>query len=141
MKRVVDADADIERVTALILDASVSPAYEVVASSTLKLRSHIDEWAPQVKYAAKILLPVDDPRRTAAMKAADEAIYRAKQLSAGDGLESAFTYCRSLARIVRELRGHRQELDEVADPAPGPGGHPADGDPVARDLRATAAST
>ncbi|MCD9145474.1 DUF6415 family natural product biosynthesis protein [Streptomyces albireticuli] len=137
----MDADADIERVTTVILDAADPPEYGVMASSALRLRRHIDEEAPRVKNTAKDLLRVDDPRRVAVEKSADEAIYRAQELSLGDGLDSAFTYCRSLARIVRELRGHRQKLDQLPDSASRLGGHPADGDPSARPPRASAAST
>ncbi|MGW1196612.1 DUF6415 family natural product biosynthesis protein [Streptomyces sp. NPDC002536] len=120
-------DQQIERVTALILDATVSPPAGVVNASTLKLRRFIDTMAPRVKGTAHELLREDDPRRIAAARVADEATYRAKCLGPGDGLESAFTYCRSLATIVTELRSHWKKLDQSVGTEPGPGPCQADG--------------
>ncbi|KNB51081.1 DUF6415 family natural product biosynthesis protein [Streptomyces caatingaensis] len=107
------AEAEVERVTAVILTATAPPTAEVMESATAALRRFIGDWAPWVKVTARTSLPVDDPRRVAAEKAADEATYRARCTGPGHGLESAYTYCRSLALITRELRGHRQKLGLV----------------------------
>lgn len=108
--------AEIERVTALILAASASPPAETLESATAKLRRFIGEWAPWIKVGARQSLPVDDPRRVAAERAADEATYRARCAGPGDGLESAFTYCRSLALISRELLAHGRTSGQPSAP-------------------------
>lgn len=113
-----EAEADIESTAGLILTASMPPPAEIMEASAAELRRFINEWAPWIKGAARESLPVDDPRRVAAERAADEATYRARCTGPGDGLASAFTYCRSLALITRELLAHRRKLGLAgADPA------------------------
>ncbi|MGK5640803.1 DUF6415 family natural product biosynthesis protein [Streptomyces sp. URMC 126] len=113
-----EAEAEIESVAGLILTASMPPPSEIMEATAAELRRFINEWAPWIKATARESLPVDDPRRVAAEGAADEATYRARCTGPGDGLESAFGYCRSLALITRELLGHRRTLDRTAaDPA------------------------
>ncbi|MCC2280578.1 DUF6415 family natural product biosynthesis protein [Streptomyces sp. ET3-23] len=111
-------EQQIESVIALILGAVTSPPAGAVDTATLKLRRFIDTMASRVKGTARELLREDDPRRVAAEKDANEAIYRAKCVGPGDGLESAFTYCRSLATIAQDLRHHAKVLDQVAEARP-----------------------
>ncbi|MBH1933918.1 NUDIX hydrolase [Streptomyces sp. AV19] len=111
-----EAEAEIERVIGLVLAATAPPPAETLESATAKLRRFIGDWASWVKVTARQSLPVDDPRRVAAERAADEATYRARCADPGDGLESAFTYCRSLALIVRELMGHRRGFARPTEP-------------------------
>ncbi|MEU5191371.1 DUF6415 family natural product biosynthesis protein [Streptomyces klenkii] len=135
-----EANTDVERTIDLILGADMPPPAETIVWSTRRLRRFITEWAPKIKGAAKELLPTDDPRGVAAEMAADEATYRVNYLGPGDGLESAFTYCRSLASIVRELRGHQQNLWQIAsDPRPGiPGSRPTPGADTSRARKSAA---
>ncbi|MBZ4322935.1 DUF6415 family natural product biosynthesis protein [Streptomyces huiliensis] len=113
-----EAEAEIESTAGLILTASMPPPAEIMEASAAELRRFINEWAPWIKGTARESLPVEDPRRVAAERAADEATYRARCTGPGDGLESAFSYCRSLALITRELLAHRRRLGLTgADPA------------------------
>ncbi|WP_171172481.1 DUF6415 family natural product biosynthesis protein [Streptomyces sp. I05A-00742] len=116
-----EAEAEVESITQMILAATVPPPTEIMEASTGELRRFIGEWAPWIKGAARQSLPADDPLRLAAERSADEATYRARCTGPGDGLESAFTYCRSLALITRELLEHGRKLgrpSEDADPGP-----------------------
>ncbi|WP_372409846.1 DUF6415 family natural product biosynthesis protein [Streptomyces luteireticuli] len=113
-----DAEAEIERVTDLILAATAPPPAGTLESATAALRRFIGERAPWTKVTARQSLAVDDPLRVAAERAADEATYRARCAGPGIGLESAFTYGRSLALISRELLAHGRTLTQSAPPRP-----------------------
>ncbi|MEU5129105.1 DUF6415 family natural product biosynthesis protein [Streptomyces mobaraensis] len=115
-----EAEADIESTAGLILTASMPPPAEIMEAAAAELRRFVNEWAPWIKGAARESLPVGNPRRVAAERAADEATYRARCTGPGDGLESAFGYCRSLAAITRELLGHRRTLDRTTAVEPAP---------------------
>ncbi|MGW1077190.1 DUF6415 family natural product biosynthesis protein [Streptomyces sp. NPDC002537] len=108
-------DAETEHIIGLVLGASSSPPAGVVEASTLRLRRCVDTLAPRVKHDAQELLLPGDPRRAAVEEAADEAVHRARNVGPGCGLESAFTYCRSLARSVRELRDLQRALARIRD--------------------------
>ncbi|MCC3767640.1 DUF6415 family natural product biosynthesis protein [Streptomyces sp. UNOC14_S4] len=107
--------AEIEHIIGLVLGAAGSPPAGVVEASTLKLRRCIDTLAPRVTHDARELLLPGDPRRTAVEEVADEAVHRARNVGPGCGLESAFAYCRGLARSVRELRDLQRALARVRD--------------------------
>ncbi|MGI5340240.1 DUF6415 family natural product biosynthesis protein [Streptomyces sp. CA-181903] len=80
-----EAEAEIESVAGLVLTATMPPPAEIMEASAAELRRFINEWAPWIKGAARESLPVDDARRVAAERAADEATYRARCTGPGTG--------------------------------------------------------
>ncbi|MFI2077566.1 DUF6415 family natural product biosynthesis protein [Streptomyces triculaminicus] len=104
-----NGDEDIHRVTELVLSVAVPPPAEQLDSFTVRLRRFIDVRAPRIRVTAADL-PIGNPRRVAAEKAAEEAEYRVRYVQPGSGLQSAFAYCKALARSAQELIGHQQKL-------------------------------
>ncbi|GHF26782.1 hypothetical protein GCM10010218_04630 [Streptomyces mashuensis] len=103
-------DPEIRAVIDLVVNATVSPPAGQVLALTLKLRRFLHERVPRIREVADRLLPVDDPRRLAAEKCADEATYRVWYVKPAGGLEAEFRYCLGLARIAEELLDHQCRL-------------------------------
>lgn len=86
------------------------PTLGRVRTLTDRLRVSIHLLTDEVETAARGR-EADDPVRTGALAAVEEAHHRLR-LGPGDGYTSAITFSRTLGRAVEELLHHRQQLHQ-----------------------------